>query len=113
MLPGFANARGNSALTALVEIDPEKSGPLAARYGVARTYNPAQYEECLRSGEVDAVYLAVPNHVHREYAERGPPAQAFMCCARSRSRIMKRTVTRWSRRALPPALSSWSRTGCT
>jgi glucose-fructose oxidoreductase len=80
MLPGFANARGNSALTALVEIDPEKSGPLAARYGVARTYNPAQYEECLRSGEVDAVYLAVPNHVHREYAERAARAGVHVLC---------------------------------
>jgi hypothetical protein len=29
MLPGFANARGNYALTALVSDDPEKSGPLA------------------------------------------------------------------------------------
>ncbi len=45
--------------------DPEKRGPLAARYGVAHTYDYDQYEDCLRSGEIDAVYLAVPNHPHR------------------------------------------------
>ncbi len=80
MLPGFANARGNSALAALVSDDPEKRGPLAVRYGVAHTYNYDQYDECLRSGEVDAVYLALPNHLHREYAERAARAGVHVLC---------------------------------
>ncbi len=66
MLPGFANARPNSVLAALVSDDPAKSGPLAERYGVAHTYTYDQYDECLQSGAVDAVYLALPNHLHRE-----------------------------------------------
>ncbi len=80
MLPGFANARENSALAALISDDPEKRGPLAARYGVAHTYDYDHYDECLRSGEIDAVYLAVPNHLHRQYAERAACAGVHVLC---------------------------------
>ncbi len=80
MLPGFANARPNSVLAALVSDDPAKSGPLAERYGVAHTYTYDQYDECLQSGAVDAVYLALPNHLHREYAERAARAGVHVLC---------------------------------
>lgn len=74
MLPGFANARENSTLAALVSDDPDKSGPLAERYGRPKVYTYDQFDACVGSGEVDAVYLAVPNHLHRTYAERAAAA---------------------------------------
>src|SRR6476646_10483152 len=70
LLPAFAHASENSELTALVSGDPKKLKELAKKYGVARTYSYEQYEECLNSDEVDAVYIGLPNSMHREYTVR-------------------------------------------
>ena len=69
VLPAFAHAE-NSELTALVSDDPEKLDKLGRKYKVAGRYSYEQFEECLGSGTVDAVYIALPNHLHREYTER-------------------------------------------
>ena len=68
ILPAFAHARKNSQLTALVSDDDRKLRELSRRYRVPKTYSYARYAECLESGEVDAVYLALPNFMHRDYA---------------------------------------------
>ena len=59
VLPAFANARKNSRLTALVSDDPVKLRELSREYGVRHVFSYADYEACLRSGEVDAVYIAL------------------------------------------------------
>ena len=66
MLPGVEHT-GNSAITALVTGDPVKAGRLAERYGVGHIYSYEQYPEMLRSGDVDAIYLAMPNWRHAEF----------------------------------------------
>lgn len=66
MLPGVEHT-GNSAITALVTGDPVKAGRLAERYGVAHIYSYEQYQEMLHSGNVDAIYLAMPNWRHSEF----------------------------------------------
>jgi predicted dehydrogenase len=80
VLPAFAHARQNSALTALVSDDPEKLRQLSRRYRVKLTYSYDQYEDCLRSGEVDAVYIALPNNVHAEYSIRAANAGVHVLC---------------------------------
>jgi predicted dehydrogenase len=72
VLPAFANARRNSKLAALVSGDAAKLGQLAEKYGMERTFTYEQYEACLKS--VDAVYLALPNHLHCDYAVRAARA---------------------------------------
>jgi glucose-fructose oxidoreductase len=67
VLPAFAHARENSELTALVSSDPKKLKTLARKYKIANTYSYEQYADCLRSGDIDAVYIALPNHMHRAY----------------------------------------------
>jgi predicted dehydrogenase len=79
VLPAFAHAE-NSVLTALVSNDPEKLGKLGRKYKVKAQYSYDQYEECLRSGNVDAVYIALPNHLHREYSERAANAGVHVLC---------------------------------
>jgi glucose-fructose oxidoreductase len=79
VLPAFQNA-GNSELTALVSGDAAKRAALGKRYGIARTYAYEQYDECLSSGEVNAVYIALPNHLHRQYAERAARAGIHVLC---------------------------------
>ena len=60
VLPAFAHAGENSELVAIVSGDPKKLKKLAKKYRVEKTYSYEQYAECLESGEIDAVYIALP-----------------------------------------------------
>lgn len=75
LLPSFKRARENSELTALVSSDPEKLKQLGKKYGVKNLYSYEQFDECLESGEIDAIYIATPNTLHAQFAiaalERG------------------------------------------
>ena len=79
VLPAFAHAE-NSVIGALVSDDPEKLDKLGRKYKVKARYSYEQYEECLSSGLVDAVYIALPNHLHREYSERAARAGVHVLC---------------------------------
>jgi glucose-fructose oxidoreductase len=79
VLPAFAHAR-NSELTALVSNDPEKLEKLGRKYKVKAKFSYDQYDECLASGLVDAVYIALPNHLHREYSVRAAEAGVHVLC---------------------------------
>jgi predicted dehydrogenase len=74
VLPAFGNARRNSRLAALVSGDPVKLEQLSKQYKVERTCSYEQYDELLKSGEIDAVYIALPNSLHAEYAIRAARA---------------------------------------
>ncbi|MDZ8185955.1 MAG: Gfo/Idh/MocA family oxidoreductase [Nostoc sp. ChiSLP02] len=78
-LPSFAHTE-NSELVALVSDDPTKREELGKKYGINRTYSCDEYEECLTSGEVDAVYIALPNHLHREYTVRAANQGIHVLC---------------------------------
>jgi predicted dehydrogenase len=79
VLPAFAHAE-NAELAALISDDPEKLAKLGRRYKVRDRFGYDQYEDCLRSGVVDAVYIALPNHLHRSYAERAARAGVHVLC---------------------------------
>ncbi|BAZ12190.1 oxidoreductase domain-containing protein [Calothrix sp. NIES-4071] len=78
VLPAFATTE-NSQLTALVSDDPTKREELGEKYGV-KTYSYDQYEECLNNGEIDAVYIALPNHLHLEYTNRAAKQGIHVLC---------------------------------
>lgn len=80
ILPAFAHAGKNSQLTALVSDDPAKLKKLARQYGAAGTYGYDEFEKCLSSGEVDAVFIALPNDLHSEYAVRAAKAGVHVLC---------------------------------
>jgi predicted dehydrogenase len=80
VLPAFAHAASNSQLTSLVSDDPEKLKELSARYRVPHTYSYEQYDQCLREGYIDAVYIALPNHMHCSYATRAAKAGIHVLC---------------------------------
>jgi predicted dehydrogenase len=64
-MPGVAQT-GNSVITALVTGDPVKGDRLARHYQI-KSYSYDQYPQLLASGEIDAVYVATPNFLHREF----------------------------------------------
>lgn len=67
VLPAFRHAR-RSRLSALVSDDAKKLRTLARRHKVGLTADYDGYTDLLDSGEVDAVYLTLPNDLHRDYA---------------------------------------------
>ena len=74
VLPAFAHARQNSELTALISGDTVKLEKLGRRYRVQDLFTYNQYDDCLESGLVDAVYIALPNSMHCEFAVRAARA---------------------------------------
>jgi glucose-fructose oxidoreductase len=78
VLPAFAHARDNSVLTALVSDDPEKLAAMKSRYDVPLTFGYDQFDDCLNA--VDAVYIALPNSLHAEYAIRAAEAGVHVLC---------------------------------
>lgn len=80
VLPAFAHATRNSELTALVSDDPHKLKQLSRRYEVPHCYSYRQYDQCLREGYIDAVYIALPNSLHCDYAVRAAKAGIHVLC---------------------------------
>jgi predicted dehydrogenase len=78
-LPGVAHT-GNSRVVALVTGNAEKAKALGARYGITRLGGYDEYDKLLRGGEVDAIYLALPNTMHRDFAIRALNAGIHVLC---------------------------------
>jgi predicted dehydrogenase len=67
--PGVEHT-GNSEIVALVTGHEEKALKLGEKYGISKHYSYDEYDTLLASNEIDAVYLALPNFDHAEYAVR-------------------------------------------
>ena len=65
---------GNSEMTAIVTGNIEKSRKLADFYDIKHVYTYERYDEMLKAGVADAVYVALPNSMHAEYAIRAANA---------------------------------------
>lgn len=77
VLPAFRNAP-NSELLALVSSDSQKLKRLGKKYRLEHLYSYRDYGRVLSN--VDAVYIALPNHLHREYAVRAAAAGVHVLC---------------------------------
>jgi glucose-fructose oxidoreductase len=80
VLPAFGHARNNSRLVALVSGTPKKLESLGRRYGVSRRCGYDEVDELFGSGDIDAVYIALPNDMHREYTQRAARAGLHVLC---------------------------------
>jgi glucose-fructose oxidoreductase len=80
MLPAFTHARGRCQLTGLVSGTRAKLEALSKRYKVGSTWSYDDYDAALASDAFDAVYIALPNHLHREYAVRAAEAGKHVLC---------------------------------
>jgi len=79
-LPAFFNARKNSEVRALVTEDPVKARRLSNKYDVPLFYSYEEFDLCLKSGEIDAVYIALPNSMHQAYAVAAANAGIHVLC---------------------------------
>ena len=78
VIPAFAHARRNSQLVAIVSGDRIKRRDVARRYRINHAFTYEEFDECLRV--VDAVYIALPNSMHAEYAIRAARAGVHVLC---------------------------------
>jgi len=77
ILPAFKNTK-NSELVTIVSGESEKRDKVGRKYRLEHVYSYDGYDRAL--SEVDAVYLALPNHLHREYAVRAAQAGVHVLC---------------------------------
>lgn len=80
ILPAFAHAHGNSELVALVSDDREKLRALSRHYQVENCFSYQDFELCLHSGGIDAVYVALPNNLHAQYCIKAAEAGIHVLC---------------------------------
>ncbi len=72
-MPGV-NQTGNSVIAAIVSGQRDKAEKMAAFHGIAKVYDYSDYDAMLKRREVDAVYIALPNSMHADYAIRAAQA---------------------------------------
>ena len=65
---------GNSEVVAIVSGNHEMAQRQAAFHGIAKVYDYSEYDTMLKSGTVDAVYIALPNSMHADYSMRASAA---------------------------------------
>ena len=60
----------NSVMTAIVSGNAGNADKLAKFYGVSRVFSYNEYDSALESDTFDAVYIALPNSLHADFAIR-------------------------------------------
>ncbi len=80
VLPAFLHAREECELVALVSSDRQKLEELGKEYKVDHCGAYDELERILDEAAVDAVYLAVPNTLHRSLTERCARAKTHVLC---------------------------------
>ncbi len=82
VLPAFKHADENSELTALISSDPEKLKTLSETYRInsKNCYSYEQYDEAMANDAFDAVYIALPNDMHKDFTVKAANAGKHILC---------------------------------
>jgi predicted dehydrogenase len=68
----------NSRVLAVASSNVERSREVALRFNIERSYS--SYQTLLDDPHVDVVYIALPNHLHREWTIRAAAAGKHVLC---------------------------------
>lgn len=81
ILPALSTCK-KSKLVALVSGSPEKLNKVAAQYGIKpqNCYSYQTYDQLKNNGEVNVIYIVLPNGLHKEYVIRGAQAGKHILC---------------------------------
>ena len=77
--PAFAKTQ-SAELVTVISGDPVKRREVCAEYQLAAGYGYDELERALEEQRCDAVFIALPNQLHREYTERVLRAGVHVLC---------------------------------
>lgn len=77
VMPAIRDSK-TGVLTAIASRGLDKAKKTAEAFGISRVYS--SYEELLADPGVDAVYIPLPNHLHREWVIRAAAAGKHVLC---------------------------------
>lgn len=77
MIPAIQHSF-QARVLAVASRDEQRGRETAQRYSIERVYN--NYEALLDDSDVQVVYIALPNHLHREWAIRAAHAGKHVLC---------------------------------
>jgi predicted dehydrogenase len=80
VLPAFQHASENSELVALISSDAEKRKALQEQWEVKHGGTYEEMERVLDEAGADAVYIALPNSMHRSFTERAARRRLHVLC---------------------------------
>jgi predicted dehydrogenase len=83
IIPG-AHQSGKVELVAVASRDRTRAEEYARRWEIPRAYG--SYEELLADGEIEAVYISLPNSLHCEWSIRAVEAGKHVLCEKPMSR---------------------------
>jgi glucose-fructose oxidoreductase len=81
LLPAFPRTGGEARLAAIVSTDRARAQALAQEYR-ATAYHLDEFRQCLQRDDVHAVYIALPNSMHCDYAVEAARAGAHVMVER-------------------------------
>jgi glucose-fructose oxidoreductase len=80
VLPAFTLSGRHFELAALISGDEKKREELGKKYGIRKVLGYEGYDELLAGADIDAVYIALPNRMHADYAIRAAKAGVHVLC---------------------------------
>jgi predicted dehydrogenase len=80
VLPAFEHATENSELTALISGDDEKLKAVGERYNVQNRYHYGEFDKALADDTFDAVYICLPNNLHKQYTIKAADGGVHVLC---------------------------------
>lgn len=81
-IPGVRGSR-KCTVQAVASRNPQKAAEVAEKFDIPVSYG--SYEELLRDSNVDAVYIPLPNHLHREWTIQAARAGKHVLCEKPAS----------------------------
>lgn len=77
LIPAFHESK-IASLVAVASRDCERAKEFASKHRIPQTYD--SYDELLADSSIDAIYIPLPNHLHREWAIRAMNAGKHVLC---------------------------------
>ncbi|RKN86704.1 Gfo/Idh/MocA family protein [Paenibacillus ginsengarvi] len=77
VIPGIAQSE-RGEVTAIASRDETKAKETAEKLGIPKAYG--SYEALLADGDIDAVYIPLPNNMHKEWTIRAAEAGKHVLC---------------------------------
>ena len=77
MIPGILKSE-RCEVGAVASRNAEKASELAERYHIGKYYG--SYDELLEDPDIDAVYIPLPNHLHKPWTIKAAQAGKHILC---------------------------------